>query len=100
MATFYGQIKGMSGTAATRRGSRDSHIFASLQSYNGSVQTELFYDDAGALCIQVYTADGSQMRGRTVYRGTVAEFVDACTEGMRVKNSADRGAGDRGGLIL
>ena len=84
MSTFYGQVEGMRG-AATRCGSRDSHIFASLQSYDGSVQTELYYDNDGALSIQVYTAEGSRKYGRTIFRGTVEEFESMCLAYMHAK---------------
>jgi hypothetical protein len=83
MATFYGQVIGRAATAATRCGSAESHIFASLQSYNGSVQTELYYDERGALCVQVYAAEGSKTYGRTIYRGTVERFVSMCEDEMR-----------------
>ena len=83
MTTFYGQVKGQ-GKAVGRCGSKDSHISASVQSRKGSLTSELYYDEEGRLCVQVYHYDNtSSMFGSTVYRGTVERFVDMCKEEMR-----------------
>ena len=78
MATFYGQVKGNGKTAATRQGSRDSHITASVQSHKGSIITELYYGAGDELCIDIGHSPESSGRGRTVFTGTVEEFLKMC----------------------
>lgn len=75
MTKFYGQVKGMSKTAAARCGSMESHIKASVQSYDGSITMELSYGDDGALRLTVEHAAGSKMGGDKVYDGSVDEFL-------------------------
>ena len=82
MATFYGRIQGNSGEA-TRTGSKDSHIFASLQSYKGSLQAELFYNDEGELCAQLYTASDSAKYGETIFRGSLERLKKTCLAEMK-----------------
>ena len=72
MARFYGQINGGRGTA-TRVGHRN--IRAAAQSYDGSVITELTYNDEGKLMVDVCTDDYSTSYGRRIFYGTFEEFV-------------------------
>ena len=72
MAAFFGQVNGGRGTA-TRIGHRS--IRTSAQSYNGSVQTELTYNNEDKLMIRVDTSDCSSYYGSTVFYGTFEEFV-------------------------
>lgn len=74
MAKFYGQVEGQANTIASRRGS--SYIKSSVQSWNGSITTELFYNDKEELCIEVMHTDGSGFGGYTVFRGTVENFLE------------------------
>jgi hypothetical protein len=53
MAKFYGQVQGNRG-AATRMGHQS--IKASVQSYDGSVITELSYNKEGQLLVDVSVA--------------------------------------------
>ena len=103
MSTFYGCVRGMSKSDATRRGSYASHIAASVQSYDGSITVEMFNPsndpmldaDEDELWIQVYHRDpedhigekmkGSGMYGRTVFRGPLEKFVKACKDGMGIR---------------
>lgn len=76
MAAFYGQVQGQAKTIASRRGSYNSHIKASVQSYNGSVITELYYgaDDKLRVCVEV--SDGTDFYGRRVFDGTLEELTN------------------------
>jgi hypothetical protein len=75
MSKLYGQIQGHRG-AATRCG--HSHIKASVQSYDGSVITELQYNDKGQLMLEVTVAkdESTSCRGSRVFYGTLDEFID------------------------
>lgn len=77
MAKFYGSIQGNRG-AATRMGHQS--IKASVQSYDGSVITELSYNDEGQLLVDVSVAkDESSTYGQRVFLGTVEEFIKKLT---------------------
>ena len=74
MSTFYGTLTGNKGTA-TRCGSKDSGIRASVQSWNGSVMTALSFrgDD---LMVQVsWSEDSRATMGHHLFYGTLEEFV-------------------------
>ena len=72
MAKFYGQVNGGRGTAS-RTGARN--IRTAAQSYDGSVITELTYNDEGKLMVDVCTDDYSTSYGRRIFYGTFEEFV-------------------------
>ena len=72
MAKFYGQINGGRGTA-TRVGHRN--IRTAAQSYDGSVITELTYNNEGKLMVRVDTSDCSSYYGSMTFYGTFEEFV-------------------------
>lgn len=77
MAKFYGSIQGNRG-AATRMG--HSGIKASVQSWDGSVITELSYNDKGQLLVDVSVAkDESSAYGQRVFLGTIDEFIKKIT---------------------
>ena len=74
MAKFYGSIQGNRGEA-TRLG--HSSIKSSVQSYDGSVQTELTYSECGELMLRVTIAENeSSSYGKTVFYGSFKEFVN------------------------
>ena len=77
MSKFYGRIKGNRGEA-TRCGY--DHIAASVQSYNGSITTELTYKD-DKLMVNVSTSTGSSSYGSTIFYGTFDEYI------ARLKNN-------------
>ena len=78
MSKFYGVVVGdMSKTDATRRGSKS--IKTSAQSYDGSVQTELFYDSEGRLIVTISACEGSSVCGNIIFKGTFDEFVRKLT---------------------
>lgn len=79
MATFYGQVEGQAQTVAARRGSENSGIRASVQSWNGSVITRLWYDDDGILWVRVSPTEGSRFcsDGRLPeFWGTFDELIE------------------------
>ena len=74
MAKFYGQVKGIGRTAAHQAGNSDG-IRASVQSYDGSVIVGLNYYPDKTLNVRVEVAEGSKFSGKTVFDGTLDEFV-------------------------
>lgn len=75
MAKFYGQVSGSANTVATRRGSANSGIKASVQSWNGSVITELSEDKDGQTIVSVSFSNDSSSYGKEVFKGTISELV-------------------------
>jgi hypothetical protein len=78
MAKFYGSIQGNRG-AATRMGHQS--IRASVQSYDGSVITELSYNKEGQLLVDVSVAkdESTSYRGTRLFYGTLDEFIAKLT---------------------
>jgi hypothetical protein len=72
MSKFYGSVQGNRG-AATRGGY--NRIKTSAQSYDGSVITELTYEE-NTLMVRVSTDKGSSPYGSTIFYGTFEEFVN------------------------
>lgn len=79
MAKFYGQVSGSANTTATRRGSAKSGIKASVQSWDGSVITELNENKDGETIVSVSFSNESSSYGREVFRGTISELVAKLT---------------------
>lgn len=73
MSTFYGMLQGNRG-AVTRGGSRSSGIKASTQSWDGSVITELSYEN-DKLMVTISTATGSSSYGSRIFHGTFEEYI-------------------------
>ena len=74
MSKFYGQVEGMSSTVATRRGGK--FIKTSAQSYDGSIQTRLEYDDQDNLMVEITMCEGTGFYGNRVFRGTFEDLKD------------------------
>lgn len=72
MSKFYGQVFGSAKTEATRRGNTD--ITVSAQSWNGSVQTRLWYSESGVLMVDISTALGSSANGRLLWSGSFEDL--------------------------
>ena len=71
MSKFYGTVIGQAATSATRRGSENSGIRTAAQSYDGSVQVSLRYNDEGQLEIRLTCSDNSSVYGdKTLYDGS------------------------------
>lgn len=74
MSKFYGMVQGSRGPA-TRCGHRS--IKTSCQSYNGSVITELSYNENNELMVEVSVGKSeSTSYGSLLFRGTFNEFVE------------------------
>lgn len=76
MAKFYGTIQGARGPA-TRLGHKS--IKAAVQSFDGSIITELTYAE-DKLMVRVSTDSGSSAYGSTIFWGTFEEFVNKLKE--------------------
>ena len=76
MSAFYGMIQGNRG-AATRSGSKASGYTSSCQSWDGSVRTDMWYNDKDELmvCIGLCTNGSSTYTDKTLFRGTFEELT-------------------------
>ena len=72
MAKFYGSVVGNRGEA-TRCG--HSRIKASAQSWNGSIVTELTYDEKNNLMVSICAGEGSTSLGSQIFYGTFEEYI-------------------------
>ena len=72
MSKFYGSVQGNRG-AATRGG--HSMIKTSAQSWDGSIQTELTYEE-DTLMVRVSVSEGSSIYGKTIFYGTFKDFIE------------------------
>jgi len=75
MSKFYGMVRGNRG-AATRGGSANSGFKATAQSFDGSVITELDYDENNKLIVRISVSEGSNCYGDLVFKGTLEELVN------------------------
>ena len=82
MAKVYSTIQGSAGEA-TRRGTANSGIRASVQSYDGSVITRLESKD-DEIILSIDTSDDSW--GNRQFRGTIKEFNEMCDLYKKIKS--------------
>lgn len=75
MSVFYGQVSGQAETTASRRGSYESGIRVSAQSWDGSLITKMYYE-GDDLMVAIEVSDGSAMHGITVFEGKFDDFVE------------------------
>lgn len=80
MSKYYGQVKGMSNTVASRRGSEASGIKASVQSYDGSVIVRMT-NVGGKNMVDIEMAEGSDFSGKSFFYGTMDELKQALKKG-------------------
>ena len=74
MSALYGSLQGCRGEA-TRTGSKNSGIRASVQSWNGSLVSYMDLDENGKPVITLKTSEGSSGYGsETVFRGSLEEL--------------------------
>ena len=82
MAEFYGTVTGRSSTR-TATGTKDSGITASVQSWNGSLITEMHHRDNGDLMVSIsYLPYSGASMGELAYYGTFKDFI-ALLEGRK-----------------
>lgn len=74
MSKFYGQVEGQSSTCGTRRGNK--YIKCSAQSYDGSVITELSYNENEELVVEIGVSDKSSFSvDKRLFKGTMKELI-------------------------
>ncbi len=71
MSTFYGQVEGCAQTPATRRGTANSGIRVSAQSYEGSVIVSM--REPGQVRIEL--ADSSSFYGSCIFDGSIRQLA-------------------------
>ena len=62
-----------------RGGSRASGFKATVQSWDGSIITRMFYDDKGELMVMVEYDEGSATYGKLAFSGTFEEYIAKLT---------------------
>ena len=81
MAKFYGTIKGARDSVATKTGTRNSGVVASVQSWDGSLVVDVC-ENGGKAFFRVWIAEGSSRTGEDlVLAGTfdeLREIAKAC----------------------
>ena len=87
MSKFYGQVEGMSSTVATRRGGK--YIKTSAQSYDGSIQTRLEYDDRDNLIAEISMCEGTGFYGDRVFEGKFETLKNILINGELYKSLMD-----------
>lgn len=93
MSTYYGQVKGNAETTASRRGTEQSGLRVSAQSYNGSV---ILVMKNG--CVDVEIAEGSSIYGHTEFSWTIEELKKALRfwkEGGGANGTTETSGADR-----
>lgn len=74
MSALYGSLQGCRGEA-TRTGSKNSGMRASVQSWNGSLVSYMDLDENDKPVITLKTSDGSSCIGfETIFRGSLEEL--------------------------
>ena len=74
MSKLYGSLQGCRGEA-TRCGSKNSGMRASVQSWNGSLVSYMDLDENDKPVITLKTSDGSSCVGyETIFRGSLEEL--------------------------
>ena len=74
MSAFYGMVQGNRG-AATRGGSKASGFKSTVQSWDGSIITRMYYGDEGELMVMVEYAEESAPYGKLAFNGTFEEYI-------------------------
>ena len=74
MSALYGSLQGCRGEA-TRCGSKNSGVRASVQSWNGSLVSYMDLDENGKPVVTLKTSEGSSGYGsETIFRGSLEEL--------------------------
>lgn len=77
MKTFYGQLEGMGSTRATKTGSKNSGITASVQHKTMSFTTWFHQSDNGELRVEIYTRNDMGFMGRNIFCGSPDDYITA-----------------------
>lgn len=73
MSAFYGMVRGNRGEA-TRGGSKISGYKASCQSWDGSVITNMWYNDKDELRVEISLSSGSSCYGSCAFVGSMQDL--------------------------
>lgn len=74
MSMFYGQVSGQASTVASRRGSANSGLKVSAQSWEGSVIVRL-WENEGEIMLEIEKAKGStSWGGDTIFYGKLKDL--------------------------
>lgn len=75
MAEYYGTLSGR-GNTVTKTGTKATGITASVQSWNGSLITEMHHRDNGDLMVSIsYLPYSGASMGELAYYGTFKDFI-------------------------
>jgi len=75
MSKFYGQVEGQASTVASRRGSANSGLKVSAQSWEGSVIVRLWENNEGETMVEIEKAEGStSWCGDTLFWGKLKDL--------------------------
>ena len=75
MSKFYGQVEGQASTVASRRGSANSGLKVSAQSWEGSVIVRLWENNEGETMVEISKAEGStSWGGDTLFWGKLKDL--------------------------
>ena len=74
MSMFYGQVEGQAETIASRRGSRNSGIKTSAQSWEGSVIVRMHEGEDGEPRVDIQISNDSDFWGQSYFYGTIDEL--------------------------
>ena len=77
MSAFYGQVIGQAETPASRRGTAKSGIKVTAQSWDGSLITQMRYNDDDDLMVDLFVNDSSSAYGRLIFCGSLQELEEA-----------------------
>lgn len=80
MSVFYGQVTGQASTTASRRGSVNSGLRVSAQSWEGSVITKLTQVD-GKTMVEIQISDESSTTGRQYFYGSIDQLKEVLCNG-------------------
>lgn len=86
MSAFYGSIQGNRG-AATRGGSKSSGYRASAQSWDGSIITDMWYNNDDELMVSIGINNGSSTYVQEeIFRGKFTDLKEAFKKISEVKH--------------
>lgn len=75
MSKFYGQVEGQASTVASRRGSANSGIKVSAQSWESSVIVRLWENNESETMVEISKAEGStSWGGETLFWGKLKDL--------------------------
>lgn len=77
MKTFYGQLEGIGSSRATKGGSKETGIEASVQHKDISFSTWLHQLSNGELRVEIYMRENSGFHGKNIFCGSPEDYINA-----------------------